>query len=180
MSKINNIHKEMPVIYMYKKKTLSYTNKKERGKNMFGIPLIEWVGYAASTFIDISLIMNSVTKIRIINTIGCILFVIYGLNVGSYPVAFSNSLIIIINLVYLFKDRDKNKKQRKVDFKSTFFMFIGKNVFVKKTQVFHNNVQRDNRNQYKVVGGIEGFTMKISISKLVRITNNKRIIKFYR
>ena len=70
---------------------------------MFGIPFIEWVGYLASIVIAISLIMSDIIKLRVINTIGCILFVIYGLSVGAYPVAFTNMLIVFINAYYLYK-----------------------------------------------------------------------------
>ena len=44
---------------------------------MFGIPLIEWVGYAASIMIAISLLMTDILKLRIINSIGCVLFVFF-------------------------------------------------------------------------------------------------------
>ena len=74
---------------------------------MFGIPFIEWVGYLASIVIAISLIMSDIIKLRIINTIGCVLFVIYGLSVGAYPVAFTNMLIVFINIYYLFKLKNK-------------------------------------------------------------------------
>lgn len=70
---------------------------------MFGIPLIEWVGYAASIMIAISLIMTDIVKLRIINTIGCILFVIYGFSVKAYPVAIVNAFIILVNGYYLYK-----------------------------------------------------------------------------
>ena len=53
---------------------------------MFNVAPIEWVGYSASLFIVISLTMTSIVKLRIINSIGCLLFVIYGLNVKAYPV----------------------------------------------------------------------------------------------
>lgn len=43
---------------------------------MFGIQVIEWVGYTASIMIAISLIMTDIVKLRIINSIGCILFAI--------------------------------------------------------------------------------------------------------
>ena len=46
--------------------------------------------------------MTSIIKLRIINSIGCILFVIYGLNVHAYPVAISNALIILINIYNLY------------------------------------------------------------------------------
>lgn len=67
------------------------------------IPWIEWVGYVASIMIVISLIMTSVVSLRIVNTIGCILFVIYGLTTGAYPVAIANSLIVFINFYHLYR-----------------------------------------------------------------------------
>ena len=65
---------------------------------MFNVAHIEWVGYSASLFIVISLTMTSIVKLRIINSIGWLLFVIYGLNVKAYPVVISNALIIMINI----------------------------------------------------------------------------------
>lgn len=70
--------------------------------------LVEWIGYIASAMIVVSLIMTSIVKLRIINTIGCILFVIYGVIVGAYPVSVANGLIVIINLYNLYK-LQKNK-----------------------------------------------------------------------
>lgn len=76
---------------------------------MFNVPPIEWVGYLASALIVISLTMSSIVKLRIINSIGCALFVVYGISVGALPVAFSNVLIIFINLYYLFKYSQSEK-----------------------------------------------------------------------
>lgn len=64
---------------------------------------IEWVGYAASIMIAISLLMTDVIKLRLLNTVGCLLFVIYGFIVGAYPVAVANLAIILINLYHLYK-----------------------------------------------------------------------------
>ena len=69
---------------------------------MFNVAHIEWVGYSASLFIVISLTMTSIVKLRIINSIGCLLFVIYGLNVKAYTVVISNALIIMINIYNLY------------------------------------------------------------------------------
>lgn len=77
---------------------------------MFNVAPIEWVGYAASLFILISLTMTSIIRLRIINSIGCILFVIYGLSVRAYPVAISNALIILINIYNLYVLTKNNKK----------------------------------------------------------------------
>ncbi len=70
---------------------------------MLNVPPIEWVGYLASALIVVSLTMSSIVKLRIINSLGCAMFVIYGASVGALPVAISNALIILINLYYLYK-----------------------------------------------------------------------------
>ena len=70
---------------------------------MFGIPVIEWVGYAASICIAISLLMTDMFKLRIINTIGCILFVIYGFNIKAYPVGVINLFIFFVNIYYIIR-----------------------------------------------------------------------------
>lgn len=77
---------------------------------MFNVAPIEWVGYAASLFIVLSLTMTSIVKLRIINSIGCLFFIIYGLNVNAYPVVISNALIIMINIYNLYM-LSKGKKQ---------------------------------------------------------------------
>ena len=62
---------------------------------------IEWIGYAASFAILISLIMTSVFKLRLINLGGAVLFVVYGLLIKAYPVAFMNGAIALVNIYYL-------------------------------------------------------------------------------
>lgn len=78
---------------------------------MPSVNYVEWIGYAASILIVISLMMTSIIKLRIINSIGCFLFVIYGIYVKAYPVAISNAVIILINIYNLYKlKRENNKK----------------------------------------------------------------------
>lgn len=77
---------------------------------MFSFEAIELVGYSASILIAISLTMTDMFKLRIINSIGCLMFVIYGLNVRAYPVALANSIIIIINIYNLSKLKEVNNK----------------------------------------------------------------------
>lgn len=76
---------------------------------MFGIPWVEWIGYAASAVIAISLLMTSLVKLRIINSVGCLLFVIYGLILHAYPVAVANLVVVFINLYHLYKLNMENK-----------------------------------------------------------------------
>lgn len=70
---------------------------------MFSVEPIEYVGYCASILIAVSLTMTSIVQLRIINSIGCFLFVIYGLEVNAYPVAIANAVIIVINIYNLYK-----------------------------------------------------------------------------
>ena len=68
---------------------------------LLGIELTEWVGYLAMTVLLISFTMKNVIKLRIINSVGCFFFVIYGLLISQYPIVITNVAIILINFYYL-------------------------------------------------------------------------------
>lgn len=61
----------------------------------------EMLGYLASFFVAVSLTMRSLTKLRVINLIGSLLFTGYGLIISAYPVAMVNAFIVLVNLYYL-------------------------------------------------------------------------------
>jgi hypothetical protein len=62
----------------------------------------ELVGYGASVLVALSLMMSSILKLRIINLSGAVTFMVYGLLIGSMPVATVNAFIIGVNGYYLF------------------------------------------------------------------------------
>lgn len=70
---------------------------------LFGIELVEWIGYLASIAVLTSFLMKKIRMLRIVNTVGCALFVAYGfaLNI-SWPIVITNLAIIAINTYYLF------------------------------------------------------------------------------
>ena len=73
---------------------------------MFGIPLTEWVGYLASLVLMISFLMKSIHKLRIINSVGALLFIVYGFMLAtSWPIIISNAFILGVNIYYLSKVR---------------------------------------------------------------------------
>lgn len=78
-----------------------------------GISYLEWLGYAASIIVFVSLSMTSIVKLRWYNMLGAILFSLYGFLIGSYPVAFMNFLIVCTNIYYLVK-MNKHKESFKV------------------------------------------------------------------
>ena len=76
---------------------------------MFDIPMTEWVGYLASLVLMISFLMKNINTLRIINSTGCILFVVYGFMLAtSWPIIISNTFILGVNIFYLTK-HFKNK-----------------------------------------------------------------------
>ena len=75
--------------------------------------LLEAVGYLGSGLVVISMLMTSVKKLRIINTIGSVIFVTYAILIGTYPTALMNIALVIINIVGLFK-LSKNARNYKI------------------------------------------------------------------
>ncbi len=67
------------------------------------INILEWIGYAASVMIAISLTMSSIVKLRILNLIGAAIFSLYGFLIGALPVGFMNLFIVGIDLYYLLQ-----------------------------------------------------------------------------
>lgn len=63
----------------------------------------EIIGTIASIIVLISFICKSERKIRIINIIGALLFVVYGALNGSFAVWFLNGALILIHLYNLLK-----------------------------------------------------------------------------
>jgi len=71
---------------------------------MFDITLTEFVGYLASLVLMISFLMKNINTLRIINSTGCLLFVVYGFMLTtSWPIIISNSFILGVNIYYLIK-----------------------------------------------------------------------------
>lgn len=69
----------------------------------------EWIGYAASVFIVLSFVVNNLKSIRIINMIGCLCFVVYGVYFQFWPVVIPNAILVFIQLYFLiFKDNKVN------------------------------------------------------------------------
>jgi len=69
---------------------------------LFNISYTEWVGYLASLALIISFLMKNLSTLRIINSIGAILFVVYGFMLAiSWPIIITNVFILMANIYYL-------------------------------------------------------------------------------
>ena len=69
--------------------------------------LLDMLGYGASIMILISMLMKDMYKFRLVNTLACALFVVYGIFKMDNPVIVLNGTVIIINIIYLIKNRKK-------------------------------------------------------------------------
>ena len=63
--------------------------------------ILQWIGYAASVIIALSMTMSSIVKFRWINLIGASTFSIYGFMIGALPVGFLNGFIVLVDIYYL-------------------------------------------------------------------------------
>jgi O-antigen/teichoic acid export membrane protein len=62
----------------------------------------EIIGYLGSLGILLSFAMKDMKKLRIINTIGCAIFVLYGYLLHySFPIIVTNLAIMCLNIYYL-------------------------------------------------------------------------------
>lgn len=77
---------------------------------MFDISMTEWVGYLASLVLMISFLMKNINRLRIINSIGAVLFIVYGVMLAiSWPVIITNAFILGVNVFYLTKHYSQKK-----------------------------------------------------------------------
>jgi hypothetical protein len=62
---------------------------------------LEFLGYAASAVIAVSLMLVSVIRLRVVNLVGSALFVVYGLLIGAMPIVLLNILMVAVNGFHL-------------------------------------------------------------------------------
>ena len=63
--------------------------------------LVELWGYLSMVVVVISMLMKNIRVLRVVNTISCGMFVVYGILISSMPVVLLNSIVILINLLKL-------------------------------------------------------------------------------
>ncbi len=71
--------------------------------------LVELLGYIATFFVAVSFLFmfKSIVHLRIVNSIGAILFVIYSVIIAAYPVALLNAFLAVVNVYQLWRLRQE-------------------------------------------------------------------------
>lgn len=67
--------------------------------------MIEIFGYVSMVVVLVSMLMKNIRTLRIVNTVACVMFVVYGFLLHAYPIVIMNLLVIGINLYQLKKGR---------------------------------------------------------------------------
>lgn len=65
--------------------------------------LYEMIGYTGSLLVAFSLTMKSLQRLRIINMIGALFFIAYGVLIGALPIALLNALTLSVNVYNLWR-----------------------------------------------------------------------------
>ncbi|GAB4251537.1 MAG: YgjV family protein [Vicingaceae bacterium] len=74
--------------------------------SFLGLDIIDWIGYGASAIVLFSFLMKKMSRLRLINMLGCGLFVVYGILLDwSWPIIVTNFAIFTINFVFLIKEK---------------------------------------------------------------------------
>ena len=80
---------------------------------LFGITGLEYIGYFASLMVLLSFTMKTVRNLRLVNMMGCLLFIVYGFLMPSIriglPIIIANTAIFLVNLFYLLQRYELEK-----------------------------------------------------------------------
>lgn len=77
--------------------------------------MVELIGILATLLVLVSFLFTGETKIRVINIIGAVIFVIYGVLINSLSVWILNGALIIIHFVKLYKYKKENEYGKNKD-----------------------------------------------------------------
>ena len=80
---------------------------------------LELFGYLGTALVLLSMMMTSVTKLRIVNMCGSVISGLYALFCGTWPVVYLNAGMIAINAVQLFRQaRARRQENERLTIKS--------------------------------------------------------------
>lgn len=89
---------------------------------------LEIVGIIATLFVLTSFLMSGERNIRIINIVGALIFVVYGILIGALSVWILNGALFFIHIYKLYKLNKQNKHLKEISKLSTIFNFNNKQI----------------------------------------------------
>lgn len=70
---------------------------------------LELFGYLGTSLVLLSMMMTSLTRLRVVNIAGSVITTIYSVLMSAFPVVFLNVGLIIINVVQLIREARMNR-----------------------------------------------------------------------
>ena len=95
-----------------------------------------YIGYFASLLLVLSLAVSNSLRFRLFNSLGSIVFIVYGAIIGAIPVILTNGILLCINCYYLTRIYRKTGKFDTIEFK-------GDEILVQKFLEFHEKKIND-------------------------------------
>lgn len=74
--------------------------------------LIELFGYIGTILVVVSMMMTSVTKLRVVNMCGSVISAIYAAICGTWPIVVMNVSLFLINGFHLVRGHIAKKKEK--------------------------------------------------------------------
>lgn len=72
--------------------------------------MIDIVGYIGTALILISFTIEDMFKLRVVNSIGSIVWIVYGIGIGANPTILVNACVLCIHSYWFIKHRKKKNK----------------------------------------------------------------------
>lgn len=73
----------------------------------------EIFGYIGTVLILSSFLVENIFRLRLLNTVGAIFWIIYGVGISASPTIIVNSCVIIIHLTWFYKHRKEWTSKKK-------------------------------------------------------------------
>ena len=70
---------------------------------------IEIVGIVASLIVLASFLMKDILVIRLVNIVGAVVFIVYGILIGAFATWFVNAALMIVHIIYIIKELKEKK-----------------------------------------------------------------------
>ena len=77
--------------------------------------IFEIIGYLGMGFVLVSFLLSDMKKLRIVNMVGGVLSLIYGICTSTLPTALLNASLVTINGIHLMRTLIKEKKAKSVN-----------------------------------------------------------------
>ena len=71
--------------------------------------IVQILGYIATIGTILSFSFKEQKTLRLINSIACVLWIIYGIGINELPIILVNSIVLILNAVWFYDNKPKEK-----------------------------------------------------------------------